>query len=550
MVSCGLRRLAAPLRPAPLLVLALLIAGCTGAPTPPPPAPEEPAMKILALDGRWPFPEAMGAALLTRAGAPAPRGALVMGEALAARSVADFAGLDAAAAAALDLTPPPPGEALVTSAFAAREGLTEGAPLDLRAHAWPRPYVATYFEMERTPSCERRPDAKLCFMEPEPGNVARLQLRVDEGARDAAFLPDLVELGPGARPAWWNGSFTSPAGERTPFSAHAPLSGEFAPGEYPGAMSPGPWVIRFALEANGELAPAGAAGILRVREPGFLWFDDRLQLITDPQEQARSVLANATPTHATMTRTRIADVNMTGIDIVLHIDDARRLAGTQDVTALLVDLTPTNERALDAARGPDGVTLALRTRAPTFATIDAPPARALVFAAPAGIDVATLPPVEGAGAPSLALGGRAPHGEPANADGARVDAPLLLLAHADGPAPFTLPAGGRWTSFPDALENLSRSRTLALASEDMLLAPIATMRLAYGEGNTTRSMVAIGGVHGGPSATLWTSAALVAGSGQPAAPRVILPLAEGADAADVAERALAAWREHGLVLDR
>lgn len=527
-----------------LLLAMLLLAGCAASP------PEEPpALRLLALDGRWPFDPALGEALLAEAGAPAPVGRLVFVEAAGSRALADVAGLDAGAARALGVPEPVRGVARVSAAWAAREGAQANATLALTAYAFPTPYVATFFEMERTPACERRPDAKLCFLPQEAQGEARLRLRVDEGARDAAFLPDLVELGPHARPAWWNGSFESPAGERAPFSAFAGLDGTLTAAEFADEMAQGEWTVRFTLEANGTLAAAGAAGIVRVREPGYLWFDDRLAEVQDPRDQARTVLADATSARVDL-RVEVADALPSGIDIILALDDARDLARTPDVTALLVALTPAQERAVAGAAGPDGVTLALRPRAlPTGASAPSP-TRTLVLAAPPDLDPASLPAVPGARTPALALAGRPGIGEPLEANGTRLGDAALLLAHAAGEPVFTLPAGGRWSLVEHALENLSRSRTLALGSQDLVPTPTATLRIETGGGNATRSIVAIGGVEEGPSATLWTSAALVAGVGRPVAPRLLVPLDAGADADEVAGRVLAAWGERGVVLAR
>lgn len=550
MVSSGLRRLAAALRAELIAILVLLpaTAGCAGPSTPP---PDGPRTLLFALDGRWPFDADRAEELLSRAGLAAPEGALVMGEAMGARAVADFAALDDAAAAKLHVQNVARGQALVARAWAEREGLAAGDALELRSHAYPDPYVATYFEMERTQPCERRPEAKLCFLPALLTGEARLRLRVDRGARDAAFLPDLVELGPKALPAWWNGTFTGPTGEKRDFSAHAALEGALVPAEFEGAMEAGEWTITFRLETRHGLAPAGAAGIVRVREPGYLWFDDRLQRHADAAAQARAVLANATPTRTGVRVAGLADELPLGADIILSLDDARALVGTQGVTALLVNMSVAHERAFDAASRTDGTTLALRARALAGGSEGARETGGdLVFAAPASLDVSLLPRVAGGGSPSLALAGRAPLGEDPVLDGADAGPDVLLLAHADGPVPWTLPAGGRWTDARDALENLSRSRTLALASADLLAAPIATARVEIGAGNTTRALVAIGGVVGGPNEALWTSAALVAGAGRPVNARIVLPLEPGAERADVAQRALEAWGPLGAVLDR
>ena len=536
--------------PAPVLLLALLLAGC-GAPEPAPEPPGEPSLMMYALDGRWPFDPARAEARLAAAGAPPSVGALVLGEAAGARAVGEFAGLDARAASRLGVRAPAPGEAIVARAWAEREGAPEGGTLTLRGRSTPDPYVATYFEMERTQPCERREEAKLCFLPSADGTVARLRLRVDPGARDGAFLPDLVELGAGARPAWWNGSFEGPGGETRAFSAYAGAEGTLVPGEVLGEMTSGEWVISFRLEMRLGVAPAGAAGIVRVREPGYHWFDDRLQQHADPAAQARAVLANGSATSLAVRIVGVADDLPAGADIILALDDARALSGAAErVSALLVDLTPAQEAALEAARGGDGVALALRARPlPAQAPMRAA-SGALVLAAPGPVDLAALPAVPGAGAPALALAGRPPVGEAGTMDDAALNDTLLLLAHADGPVPWSLPPGSRWTRAQDALDNLSRSRTLALASPDLGLGPVSTAPIEIGSGNTTRSMVAIGGVEGGPEDALWTSAALVAGAGRPALPRLIVPVDAGADRDAVARAVLEAWAEHGVALDR
>lgn len=502
---------------------------------------------MLALDGRWSFDANSVTAYLTSSGVPAPVGGLVFGEARANR-VLDFVGVDARAAEALELALPERGEAFVHAAL----GIQEGETLDLRSHAWPTPYVATFFEMERTPRCDQRTESRLCFLPELEPNEARLRLRAAVDARDAAFLPDLVELGPGGRPAYWNGTFRAPDGTETPFTARALINETPVPAEFDGPMAPGEWVISFRLEANGRLAGAGAAGIVRIREPGYAWFDDRLQQVSTPDGQARAVIANATPTRAEVRVTRVLNASPFGNDIVvLSMADARSLAGTTGVTALLVNLTPTHERAIEGARGSDALTLALRTRGlpltPTAPTAAGP---AILFAADRDVDVDALPRIAGAGPPSLALTGRPPIGEPTRIDGKLDERPLLLLAHAEGPVPWGLPAGGRWETAADANDNLSRSRTLALGSNDITSAALATLRIELGAGNSTRTVVVIGGVTRGPSAAMWTSAALVAGSGAPVNPRVILPLEAGADRAEVERRAVEAWAPFGLAIDR
>ncbi|HUR68930.1 MAG TPA: hypothetical protein VM370_06755 [Candidatus Thermoplasmatota archaeon] len=535
------------MRALPLLLAVALLAGCGtpgGPPPTPTPEPDVAQLRLLALDGRWPFDATRADALLAEAHAPAALGALVLGEAMGAR-VHDYAGLDARAAEALGIALPEPGTAIV----AASTGLATGDALALRSHAWPTPYVATYFEMERLTTCEAREAAKLCALPTVRQGEARLRLRVDEGARDGAFLPDLVELGPGARPAYWNGTATAPDGTATPFGAAAPLDGPLTTGAFPETMAAGDWVIAFTLEANGQLATAAAAGIVRVREPGYTWFDDRLQQVEGAAAQARSILANATPTARDLTVARAQAELPLGADIILNLDDARALAGTHGVTALLANLTHADERALDAARGPDGLTLALHPR-PLPARVERASEGALVFAAAHDLDITKLPAVEGAGAPALALAGRPGVGEATTMDAAPLARDVLLLAHAEGPTPWALDPSGRWNDTADALDNLSRSRTLALGSPDLVATPFATARIELGHGNVSRTIVGIGGVLGGPSQALWTSAAFIAGQGAPVAPRVIVPLLPGADRAAVLQRAAEAYAPFGVVPDR
>lgn len=524
-----------PVRAA-LLVLMVLAAGCSA---PAPPAVETGEMGLFALDGRWPFPEPAASAILARHGL-AGAGALVLGEAMTDARVVDVAGLDEAAARALNVTLPPPGAALAVAGIA--------GPLVLRAHASPPPYVATFFEMERTAPCSVR-EAKLCFLPPEREGEARLRLTVEEGARDAAFLPDLVELGVSARPAWWNGSFVGPDGTVARFSAVAPRDGPLLPAELPGNMAPGVWTVSFRLETVHGLAAAGAAGIVRVREPGYLWFDDRLQASQDARDQAQAVLANLTPTRVELDVAGALRAPVLGADIILRIEDARALFATGgDVTGLLVDATATQRAALDADRPSTSLGTALRWRALPAAR---PPVAgdALVFAAPHDLDVTGLPPVAGLRAPMLALASRVPAGETVRVGDDAHGEGALLLAPAQGALPIALPAGARWTEAEHAIENLTRSRTLALAGPGMRAPASATLRTQVGEGNASRTLVVVGGVLGGPSDALWTSAAFASGAARPALPRIVAPLAPGADPEAARAAALAAWGAHGVVAD-
>lgn len=545
-------------RALPLLLTLLLapLAGC-GAPAGEPPRdeapPEEPTDRLLAIDGRWGFPLSAARDRLAPHGATL-LGAGALGEALLAGgdapALVQHVGLDAAAAARLGAPAPAPGEAWVLAETARAAGVAVGDEVELRSAAWPTPMVATFFEMERTPTCELRPREKLCFLESEREGEARLRLVAAEGARDLAFLPDLVELGPTGTPAWWNGTFEGPGGETRPFRAFADRPGPLVPAEFEGPMAAGEWTVRFRLEANGTLAPSGAAGIVRVREPGFLWFDDRYQSIPDARAQADATLAAAAPTRVAVRVAGLLDAPLLGAaQVALSLADARALAALPEdhATLVLASATDAQERALEEEWPEDATLQALRLRPlPAEAAPAAARPGALLFAAAAGVDLASLPRVEGAGAPALAAAARPPLAEPATLAGSSLGPGARVLALASAGEPPWAPAeGGRWATMDATLDNLSRGRTLVLASPDLLDAPVAGERVELGEGATARVLVAAGRVDGGPGNALWGAASLVHGLGHPALPRVVVPVEDEARR----EAIVAAYAAHGLAPD-
>lgn len=548
-----------PRRGLALLLLALVLAGCSTPPVPPSP---EPVPHLLALDGRWDFPRDRAEALLADAGVGPVLGGAWFGVGIlhAAQGplAADHAALDEAALAALapGVPAPIPGGVVVSADYAARHGLAPGERVELRAWRWPAPLVATSFEMERVRPCDPEAPARLCASSSLDPTQTQLRLRVDEGSRDLAFLPDMAELGAGGAPAWWNGTFASPQGAETPFQAHVDARGAPSSGEREGPLEPGTWTIRYHLETlRLGRAPAGLAGIVRLREPGYHWFDDRLQRIEDPERQAESVLAAATAANVTLTVQEVAPLPpiLAGFDLLLHPLDARALEGVGParVGAVLVNATPGDAARVALARenATDHVTLALQFRpfapAPPLAAQD----RVLLFRAPPDVDVAALPAVEGAGTPTKALALLPGVATPVALDGRNLTQGVLLLAHAGPeprPPPWTMPPGGRWATAGQALENLTRSRTLVLASDDLAPRDVAVARLVMGDEVTGRVSVVVGVVDGGPRGVLWASPPLAAGAGEPAGARVLLPVEPGADPAEVLARAAQAWAPLGL----
>lgn len=544
-----------PRRAVPLLLLALALAGCS---TPPAPPEAEPTPHLLALDGRRDYDRARGEALLAKAGLGPVQGAAWFGGGILHAPdplAADYAALEPAALAWLapGVPQPAPGAVVVSAPYAERHGLEPGERVELRAWRWPPPLVATSFEMERTRPCDPDRPARLCFSATLDDTETELHLAVDEGSQDLAFLPDMAELG-GAAPAWWNGTFTGPRGEESPFQALVDAQGNPSSGERNGTMDAGTWVIRYHLETLRGRMPAGLAGIVRLREPGYHWFDDRLQGHDTPEAQARAVLATAEPVRLDLVVHAAAELPraLSGFDLLLAPEDAQRLEGrgAHRVGALLLNATPDQGALLQPHRevAPDLTTIALDLRALAPPPPAPEPTRAILFRAPPDVDAAALPPVEGAAAPRLALALRPGVGANVSIDGRNLTTGAIILAPA-GPAgtppPWTMPTPARWATPREALENLSRSRTLLLASDDLATRDVAVARLLIGTEGAGRVAVVVGVVEGGPHGVLWASAPLAVGAGEPEA-RVVLPLAPGADPATVAERARAAWAPYGV----
>ena len=556
-----------------LLLLVAALAGCA-APAPPPPTPgpdptpptqelgpDVPRAMLLALDGRWDVPREAAEGLLQRADVGPVAGVAWFGTGILRRGEEslpyDHAALDAGALAAVgaDFAPPEEGTLVASRAYADAHGLAAGDEVTLQAWRWPVPLVATAFEMDRTRACDPEAPAKLCFAEQQAEGITELHLRVAGGAQDLSFLPDLAELGTSGVPAWWNGTFRSPSNETFPFQARVDRLGAPTPALREGPLDPGTWIIRYTLDTAKGRAPAGLAGIVRLREPGYQWFDDRIQAQDDPAAQAEGVLRRAVEGNVTLRVARVEAFprNLSAFDLLLAPADARalRAADEERVGGLVVvagrDAAARIEAAREGVLDPALLALQLRPFAPALPR--APTGDALVFRAPPDVDAAALPPVEGAGGPpAKALALEPPVLLPVSANGTELPVRVRLLAPA-GPPPWTMPPGARWASAAEAMENLSRSRTLVLASGDLAPQGALVQRLVLGDEVMGRVAVLVGTVQGGPAGTLWASAALVAGAGEPAGARIVLPLAPGADADAVAQRARAAWGPLGLALE-
>jgi hypothetical protein len=516
---------------------------------------------LLAIDGRWPLPEASMRGLLRDAGWPDAAGSAWFGSgvAQAARGpvAVDFASLDAGAARLADpsgaLDPPAPGEVALNASWARAHGLVVGDAVTLRAATFPKPLVSSAFEMERIRTCDRTPTARVCFL-PTQDNLTVLRVVVDPDAQDLAFIPEGAELGPGGLPAWWNGSLLGPVGERLDF--RATLDGQARPtiAEWPGNVTPGEWQVRFRLESNRHEIDGGAAGIVRVREPGYTWFDDRLIGDPDGANQTRTLLSWGSQAEVPLRVARLVERGIPSAQALVSPRDARLLVGARagEATGLVVNASRDALPALSDARNrsADGIAFSLRARPLSAAAADpAPQGGAILFRAPLDVDVATLPTVEGAAPPFLAAEMQMPVGEVATAESRPVPGLRVLAFAGPGDAPFAMTPGGRWTTGAVALENVTRSRTLVLSTPDWAPGGMLTTRLVFGDARAGRVVVAVESVQGGPAGVAWASASLVAGAGKPLGALVVLPLAPGADAATVAARAQAAWAPFGLAVE-
>lgn len=541
-----------------LLLVVLLVAPLAGCAQPVATTKEPLGPQLLALDGRWPLPVAAMQGLLADASWRAAAGAAWFGRGVATwgdkSATVDFAALEPGAAALLDATgalaAPAPGEVVLNGSWARANGLAAGDALALRATAFPKPLVAAAYEMERVRTCEQTPQAKLCFEPTDPGFVA-LRLRVGADAQDLAFVPEGAELGPGGLPAWWNGSLEGPEGTHVTFHAALDEQGRALPATVEGPVAPGNWTVRFRLESHRHDLDGAAAGIVRVREPGYGWFDDRLVGEPDPAAQAREALGWGRDERAALRVARLAERAIPGGDALLSPADAARLVGAREdeATGLVVDGAQQDLRALSSARNAtdDAAQILLRARPVPWGGAGAPTGGdALLFLAPVDVDVAALPRIDGALAPRLVEVLDAPVGERGALEGKPVDGLRLVAFAGPGAPPWRMPEGGRWTNATAALENLTRSRTLVIGGDDWAPGALVTNRLALGDDRLGRIAVVVEGVGGGPARVGWASPSLVAGAGKPTGAGVVLPLAPGADAADVLARARAAWGPLGL----
>ncbi len=516
---------------------------------------------LLAVDGRWPLPEASMRGLLADAQGPSAAGAAWFGGGVATAHgepfALDFASLDLGAARALDATgaldPPAPGEIALNGTWARANGLAAGDALALRASTFPKPLVTAGYEMERIRPCDRTPTATVCFLPPEGGQLA-IRLAVPPDSQDLAFIPEGAELGPGGLPAWWNGSFESPSGERTPWNATLDELARPTLATVDGPIAPGAWTIRFRLESNKTTLNGAAAGIVRVREPGYTWFDDRLVVEPDGPAQTRELLSWGRDEQATLRVSRLVERAIPAGVALLTPADAQRLTGARadEASGLVVVASPALLPALSDARNrsADAVALGLRARPAPQGPGPAPAAKgALLFRAPLDVDVAKLPPVPGLAAPSLAAMLETPVGEIAAAESRPVPGLRLLAFGGPGDPPWSMPPGGRWPSAQAALDNVTRSRTLVLSTPDWAPGTLLTTRLVLGDDRVGRVAVAVESVEGGPADVAWSSASLVAGAGKPLGAVVVAPLAPGADARAAAAQAQQAWGPLGLALD-
>jgi hypothetical protein len=544
-------------RPA-LLVLALLVLpGCAA------PARHEappPQLWLVGLDGRWPVPKASLTGLLTDASWPRPAGAALFGGGVATmggRSAAlDFAALDEGAARAVDpngtLDPPAPGEVALEEGWAREHGLGVGDALRLRVSAFPRPLVTAAYEMERIRACGKL-DAPICFA-PGASNQTTLRIAVPPDSRDLGLLPEGVELGPNALPAWWNGTIDGPGGEHLDFHAALDAQGHVTPGQIAGPVAPGNWTVAFRLESARAAINGGAAGIVRLREPGYGWFDDRLAADPEGANQTRTLLSWGEDHALDLRVARLVDRPIPAAEALLSPADARALLGARpgEATALVVNASITGLAALSDARNATSDAAAAATRArplPDGPGPADPQGGALLFRAPLDVDLAGLPRVAGAGTPSLAVALETPVGENASVEGRGIPALRVLAFGGPGAPPFRMPADARWPTTQAALENVTRSRTLVLATPDWSPGGIQASRLVLGDSRVGRVTVAVTSVEGGPAAVAWASPSLIAGAGKPLGAVVLLPLLPGADAGEVAARAQAAWGARGLAID-
>ena len=557
-----------------ILTLALL-AGCSarGPEEQPPTAPPRDAedAHLVALDGRWSFPErdarelaadALGAA----AGEP---GSAWRGEALLAASEASLAArvlaLDPTAAALLGglrspagepLALPAPGTAYLTPELARALGVALGDALRWEADAWPESRVTLAFEMENVYPCEEVPEATLCLVAATPEGETELRFRVPPRTAALRFHADVVELGPHDFPAYWNGTFTSPSGRTHAFSTAA-FSREHTlpPAELESPIEEGDWVIHYVTDVQGARLTGPPIGFLTYRPPGFAPYDYELLQAEGAAEQTRAALARARAGATTLRVAALVDADgplrAMGASALLAPEDARVLLGVPagEVTHLVLPRAPGAHFAELAAQRDDPRVAALQARPlPPPREAVAEEGALLVLRAPASLDLAALPRVEGVGEPALTME-LAPREGGMHGLGARAAPPLRILAlPAAGPAPWAVAPGGYWGSAEAAREHIGTAPHLVVVSPDLAALaepepggpPYPRLVLDAPAGNV--SLYVMGTAEGGPAGAAWGGAPLLVALGAPEGARLVVR-AEDPAARDAA---LLAWRAFGV----
>lgn len=544
------------MRPLAVLVLIAALAGCNardgGGPTTTTTSAPTSDIEIVAIDGRWPIPQARALAL---AGGDA--GAVILGEASFGAAAARVAGLDARAAEILGGIPVPgAGEVVLTRALADALGAAEGAQVEATSAWWPPSHVTAAFEMERVRPCDPAFAAPLCSLDTSPAGEATLIVTIPPGSTDLRFHADVVELGPNDFPATWNGSFRSPGGATTPFSTSAIERGVATPpGLVPGPIETGEWRVTFTLDVNGSRAPGAIAGFITYRTLGFSPFEVDLLRVDDASRQTQLLIENATlGTRTLRVASILPDASRAPARALFSLDDARALLGVGEgnVTALVRPMRDGAADALAEAAALETEPALTSLRARPFLARGAPPAEgALVLWAPPGIDARALPPVAGASDAALVVEGSPPLLGVTVAGKRLADARVLSIP-ARAPMPWRLAPGALWSSEAAALDGLAGGPHLMLLSADLAQAAgVARANATYVQTEIDtalgpRVVFGMGLVDGGPSRAVWSSAAFLAAATSPSGARLVVPIDDGADRAQVEAAALAAWRDQGV----
>lgn len=582
-----------------LALVALLLAGCNAPPpideaesaaldvepTPPaPPIPSSPELHLVALDGRLAFPPAEALAYVAEAAPGADAGGTWWAEASLARDgpgpriAGNVLAVDEAAARVLDLSvSPAPGSAVLASRVAHALGAALGDTLTFTTTTWPAPRAMQGFEMELVGPCGEsagRPWGP-CFASEPTSDTTRLAVGVPPDSEDFLFHPDVHELRDARYlPAYWNGTITSPSGVVTPFQTSAGSLYQLSePAGLKGPVGPGDWTIAFTLDLNGTRWSGPAIGFITYDTRGLSHGDPALHGIQDARTMTDTKLATSTTRTLTL---RVASIVESFGDAdglrpiaILHPDDARALMGVREgeVTGLVL-------RADTAL--PDRLSEALRGAPPILAPLHAwsvpaageePHAPDLVLAAPAALDVGTLPPVPGVKSAVLALEAALPPGTtarlgareiPPGADPAEKGASLpedtrwLTAPSARGELPWTLLPGAKWPDIGEMLDAFVQFEHVVLVSDDLArelgLDPtdLTYQEILVETLHGSRTLYVMGSVAGGPPHAVWMSAALAASFGQPLGARLVVSPEPGADAAALARDVAAAWAEQGV----